>query len=264
MSAGKWHPTILQRLRAASVLVRDKAVMTAFACKRAIQYTSAGQQICGAIYYPDHETRAAAVLMLHTALGLTPHEHAMAARLAQEGYLTLVISYSKRTTGAVIRDDNKRKQLEQITMDGLRFLQAEPQVDADRTAVIGFSLGGYLATHLATTTDESAPKALVIYYGVYDLAETQMAGLRTPFLVLQGENDYPHFVVSAQRVKEISLRDGKTGEVVLYPACGHQFDLFQPNSAATRDAWERTLRFLKQHLKPSEESKTLIAVSDDP
>jgi hypothetical protein len=43
--------------------------------------------------------------------------------MASEGYTTLVITYSKRTAGAVLEADQTRKQFEQITLDGFRFLQ---------------------------------------------------------------------------------------------------------------------------------------------
>jgi dienelactone hydrolase len=182
-------------------------------------------------------------------MGLTPHEHAIAARLAREGYTTLVLGYTKRTSGAaVIRNEQLRKLLEQTVVRGWRILQEDPMADANHTAVIGFSLGGYFATYVATAVKESPPKAVVNYYGVYALAEPQITPLRTPLLVLQGENDEVEFVNNARRLKAGLRCNEKVCEVVFYPAAGHQFDLFEPGSAATRDAWERTVRFLRQHL----------------
>jgi dienelactone hydrolase len=38
----------------------------------------------------------------------------------------------------------------------------------------------------------------------------------------------------------------KDCKLVLYPGAGHQFDLFDPASEATQDAWAQTLAFLKK------------------
>jgi dienelactone hydrolase len=90
------------------------------------------------------------------------------------------------------------------------------------------------------------PKAGVIYYGVCARAEGHQASLRTPLLVLQGETDDAEFVNNAKALKE---RHSQLCEVIFYPETGHQFDLFESNTAATKDAWKQTVKFLKEHLK---------------
>ena len=72
--------------------------------KKVISYVVAGQNISGTIYYPKSGDPAPCVLVLPTAIGLTPHEHVIAARLAREGHTALALGYLgqiKRTTGAV-------------------------------------------------------------------------------------------------------------------------------------------------------------------
>jgi len=189
------------------------------------------------------------VLLLPTAMGLTPHEHALAARLARAGYTALVIAYTKKTTGrAVMQDELRRQHLAQIVVAGWRALQSNAMVDARRTGVIGFSLGGYFAVYLGTALKELAPKAVAIYYGMYALAGTELKHLRAPLLILQGENDDADFVANANRVQELAVRDGSPWAVVIYPGAGHQFDLFDPTGTAARDSWERTITFFGQHL----------------
>jgi len=241
---------LMSLLRGALKQVVD-AISVRFARRQAISFTGAGQRIRGWFYYPRQNGKAPGVLLLPTAMGLTPHEHAFAARLAREGYTALVIAYTNRTTGsAVMNNDLRRKHLEQIALAGWRTLQTNPMVDTNDTAVIGFSLGGYFATHLATAVKELAPKAVAVYYGVYELAGSELIRVCTPLLILQGENDDADFVTNAKRIQEIATRDGRSWEVVFYPDTGHQFDLFEPSSAAARDAWGRTVRFLRQHLRP--------------
>jgi len=252
MPKGEVYSFLRPIFRAVLTMIGDTIRMTFARKKKVISYASAGQHISGTIYYPKSDSPAPSVLLLPTAMGLTPHEHAIAARLAREGYITLALAYTKRTTGAaVVKNEQLRRLLEQIVARGWGMLHADPMADSNYAAVIGFSLGGYFATYIATSAKESPPKAVVNYYGVYALAEPQVATLRTPLLVLQGENDEAEFVNNAKRLKEGSGCNERACKVVFYPDTGHQFDLFEPNSAATRDAWERTLSFLSQHLKPS-------------
>lgn len=227
-------------------MVADSIKITFVRNKKRVSYEVAGQNISGTIYYPKSNKIAAAILILPTAMGLTPHEHVMAARLAREGFTTLALAYTKRTTGALIKDEQLRRHLGQIVLRGWRTLLADPMADGGRAAVIGFSLGGYFATYIATTDAECPPKAVVIYYGVYAVAEGHQVPLRTPFLVLQGEIDDAEFVSNAKALKD---RHSELCEVVFYPDTSHQFDLFEPNSAATSDAWERTVNFMKEQLQ---------------
>src|SRR5215831_1054868 len=236
-------------LRPVLTMIGDTIRLTFARNKRVIRYDVAGQQISGAIYYHRSDTPAPAVLLLPTAMGLTTHEHVMAARLAREGFTTLALGYlgvARRTTGAVVKDEQMRRHLEQVVLLGWRKLLADPMADCTRAAVIGFSLGGYFATYIATADPEYSPKAGVIYYGVYAGAEGHRAPLRTPLLVLQGETDDAEFVNNAKALKE---RHSELCEVMFYSDTGHQFDLFESNGAATKDAWKQTVRFLKEHLK---------------
>ena len=239
---------LLRWLRAAIKIATD-AVSVPFKRRQVTSFAVAGESISGCFYYPRSDRKMPGVLLLPTATGLTPHEHAFAARLARAGFTTLVIAYSKKTTGrAVINNEPRRKHLEQIVVAGWRVLQNDVMVDATRTTVLGLSLGGYFAIYLAAAVKELAPKAVAIYYGMYELAGSELMRLRTPLLLLQGEDDDDDFVANARRVQELAIRDGKPWDVVLYPGTGHQFDLFEPGSPAARDAWERTVAFLRQHV----------------
>ena len=237
-----------QMLRAAFKMAKD-AVSVRFAPREAVRFTVARQPISGHFYYPNSKGKVPGVLLLPTASGLTPHEHAFAARLARAGYMTLVVGYTRCTTGrAVMNHEAQRKRLEQIVVRSWGLLQGNDNVDGACTAVIGFSLGGYFAVHVATAIKEFGPKAMVIYYGMYALAGSELMQSRVPLLLLQGENDDDDFVGNAKRLRELDVRDEKPWEVVFYPEAGHQFDLFEPRDPAARDAWERTVRFLGEHL----------------
>ena len=238
-----------QTLRAAVTLFGEAISIRFAAHRERTNFTVSGQSIPAWFYYHQQKSRLPGVLVLSTASGLTAHEHAFAVRLAREGYIALVIAYTRRTTGAaVMSHDLQRQHLEQIVVAGWRLLQANEAVDPKQTAVIGFSLGGYFASYLAAAVKEYPPQALAIYYGMYALAGSELMRLSTPLLLMQGEDDDEDFVTNARRVSEIATRDGKPWQVVWYPAAEHQFDLFSPRGAAARDAWRRTITFLRQNL----------------
>jgi dienelactone hydrolase len=241
----------LKQLLRAALKVAIDALSVRFARRQAVSFTGAGQSIRGWFYHPRSDGKGPGLLLLPTAMGLTPHDHAFAARLARAGFTTLVIAYSERTTGAVINDDLRRRHLEQIVVAGWRLLQNNGTVDATRTAVIGLSLGGYFAIHLAAAVNEFPPKAVAIYYGMYALAGSDLMRLHAPLLLLQGEDDDTYFVTNAKRLQEVAVRGGRPWQAVSYPDTGHQFDLFEPGGAAARDAWERTVEFLRHHLEPT-------------
>jgi hypothetical protein len=69
---------------------------------------------------------------------------------------------------------------------------------------------------------------------MYGRAESKVASLCAPILVLQGDQDSSAFVNNAKRVQELSLRYDKDCELVMYAGAGHQFDLFESGSAAAR------------------------------
>jgi pimeloyl-ACP methyl ester carboxylesterase len=76
------------------------------------------------------------------------------------------------------------------------------------------------------------------------------AKLKAPLLILQGERDARDFVTSAKQAYECALRNETQCELVFLSDAGHQFDLFQPGSKATKEAWDQTVAFLRRHLYP--------------
>ncbi len=243
----KRQPTWADLLRALGTLALD-ALAALRAPKEPFTCLCAGRTTRGTLYRPDAGGAAPAVLVLHTASGVTPHEHAIAARLARRGFAALVVAYSKRTTGAVLNDDARRRELELAVEEAWRALRQDPRVAADRVAVMGFSLGGYFATHLGGLPPEAAPRAVVVYYGMYPQVESLHGRLTSPLLILQGDRDSPDFVANAARARAALPTGSYACELVTYPGAGHQFDLFRPRSQATRDAWARSLAFLERHI----------------
>jgi carboxymethylenebutenolidase len=160
----------------------------------------------------------------------------------------MVVSYTSLTTGGgVLKDIARLKFLEEVAAEALEHLRVQPEVNASRVAVIGFSLGGYFALHLAA--GRTPPQAAVVYYGVYPAAEALMPTLSVPLLVLQGGRDDPAFVQAADSAAQVAAAHGRSYELITYAGAVHQFDLFQPYGQPARDAWARTCAFMGRHLR---------------
>jgi carboxymethylenebutenolidase len=238
--------SLRQRLAGVLRLVRDGLGNATAARPRDCAFTSGGRYIPAWLY--GASAQAPGVLIFHTAWGLSAHERAFARRLAEAGFACMVLSYTPLTTGpAVLADIARRESLEKVASDALQHLRAQPEVNASRVGVIGFSLGGYFAVHLAA--GRTPPEAAVVYYGVYPTAEPLMLTLSVPLLILQGERDDPAFVQAADSAAQAAAAQGRSCELITYPEAVHQFDLFQPYGQPASDAWERTCTFIGRHLR---------------
>jgi len=242
------QPSLSPSLRFAGVLrlLLDGIGNATAGRPRACAFASSGQPIPAWLY--TAKGQAPAVLLLHTAWGLSAHERAFARRLAAAGFTCMVVSYTTMTTGdAVLKDAARRQILERVAVDALAHLRAQPEVNPSRVATIGFSLGGYFALHLVA--GRTPPAAAVVYYGVYPNAEAIMPTLSVPLLVLQGGRDDPVFVEAANSAARVATAHGRSYDLITYPEGFHQFDLFQAREWFGRDAWERTCAHLARHLR---------------
>lgn len=237
-----WKPTFGQVVAACGVLLGDAARVVVVDRRRRTSFLTPAGLARGTFYYPPVNSKPApGVLVLHTAFGRTPPEDAAGTRLAKAGYVAFVASYSRRTTGAVLQDGQQRAALEQVTQRALEELAADPAVQRRSLAVVGYSLGGHFALQLAT----SVPlQAAVVYYGVYEPA-VAAAQQWSPLLLHQGQEDDAAFVERAAQLAAAAVQRNRPCELRLYPAAGHQFDLFQPRGAAALAAWPATVAFLK-------------------
>jgi carboxymethylenebutenolidase len=124
-----------------------------------------------------------------------------------------------------------------------------------RIGGVGFCLGGTLAYLFAATTrvDGRGPDAAVSYYGsgvqkMLDLAPR----VECPVLFHYGARD-PY--IPAEQIDEVERALAGRPDVVLHRYdAGHAFSNWDAptfyDEPAARIAWERTLRFLDEHLRP--------------
>ena len=118
-----------------------------------IAFKSEGQQIVGIFHVPDTgKGPFPAVLFLHGFTGSKQEAHRMfvttARRLAERGIVSLRFdfrgsgdsqgSFAEATLGGEVAD----------ARTALAYLRARPEVDSKRTALLGMSMGGLVASYV--------------------------------------------------------------------------------------------------------------------
>ncbi|MDA0784833.1 MAG: dienelactone hydrolase family protein [Proteobacteria bacterium] len=178
-----------------------------------------------------------AVILLHGAAGvLGSRELTYGAQFAQMGVAALVVdAFGARRDKATGFLQRLLEITETMALadaySGLRFLDAMPEVDGDRVALMGFSYGG-MSTMLgafAQTAEALNPggkrfSAHISFYGpcIARFDDTRATG--APVLLLAGSEDG---IVDPERCGEIveDLRaGGADAEFVLYQGAYHQWD----------------------------------------
>lgn len=201
------------------------------------------------------------ILLIQEIFGVGAYIRAVAARLAEAGYVVGapdVFWRFARNWEADHDEAGLAASLAQVQKldpplaiaDGvaaLGHLAGLPEVDG-RPGVLGFCLGGTLAWGVAAAGD---PACCVSYYGS---SVAEMLGLvdaiHCPVLIHFGDNDPYIPLEGIVRVQE-ALR-GREGFAVNVEHAGHAFDNHESaifyDAAAARSAWAKTMDFLGRTL----------------
>ncbi len=222
--------------------------------------TGVSQKMEATLYKPAGAGPFPAVLVLHTSSGLRPPDHAYASQLAGEGYVCLVPDFfTPYNLGQANRRETFTTHAQAIYADfaaAIETLKKMKEVQADRIGAVGFSNGGYWALLLAS---KGAIQAGVSYYGAINGAGTDnsLAAFRNaftsgsaPVLVLHGARDDTVLPRHAENLKSVMAEARAPHEFHMYDSAGHSYDRGKrPDSGATSDSWQRTLRFLDATLR---------------
>lgn len=198
------------------------------------------------------------VLLIHEWWGLNPGIIVLADALAEEGYVVLAAdAYRGQLTSSVPRALYLRLTIpdEEVRGDldtALEWLQNRPNVDADRTASMGFCFGGGESLQLGLRQSERLA-VTVLYYGTV-VTDPE---LLKPFtegkgvLGIFGEEDQQIFAEDVLEFEAALNSLDISNEVTIYEGLGHGFlneeNFDQPGSPG--DAWNQTLVYLDTHLK---------------
>ncbi|HET9771040.1 MAG TPA: dienelactone hydrolase family protein [Acidimicrobiia bacterium] len=172
----------------------------------------------------------------------TPPDHAreVCERFAAEGFTALAPSLNNGSTAADL-------------VAAIDLLEPHPAVRGQGVGVVGFGAGGELALWLGLQRPEDVAAVVPYYRAVPDGARAaDWSRLSAAVQGHFGEDD-PACPPGAVATLESTLGDaGVNAELFLYPGAGPGFfddtrgDGFVEDAA--RQAWIRTLEFLRKHL----------------
>jgi carboxymethylenebutenolidase len=234
-----------------------------------VTLTTADGGMSAYVAHPEGPPRGG-VVVVQEAFGVTSHIEDVARRFAAAGYLAIAPALFHRSGGPVLAYDDldgARPQMAALTKLGIvADLDAafgwlrEAGVTVARQAVVGFCMGGSVATFAAGSY---AIGAAVGFYGggvsegrfgfppLLELAPT----FTTPWLGLYGEADHGIPVSDAEAMREAAARSDVATDVVIYPGAQHGFHCDDRpavyDADASHAAWARTLDFLAEHLPDS-------------
>jgi carboxymethylenebutenolidase len=203
-----------------------------------------------------------AVVVVMEAFGLNGHIKDVAKRIAAEGYVALAPDMYYREKNAVVGYDNLPEAIRLmsgLTDDGIvrdigsviQYLRGSELVQADRIGITGFCMGGRIS-FLAAATQREIRAAAPFYGGGIGGLLDRAKDIQCPLLLFFGERDAFIPNDEVERIKKTLADLGKQAEVKVYPGADHGFFCdarASYNGEAARDAWQRLLKFLGQHLK---------------
>lgn len=131
---------------------------------KSICYSSRGQTVFGYAHVPQTTKKVPAILMCHGFTGCAQEGSRLFVRFAEQacrlGFYVMRIDFlgsgnseldfaTYTTPSGWIED----------AQNGIRFLKEQPEVDPDRVAILGVSLGGFTALMTGAETDVAAVAA---------------------------------------------------------------------------------------------------------
>jgi carboxymethylenebutenolidase len=197
------------------------------------------------------------VVVIQEWWGLVDHIKDVCDRFAAEGFVALApdLFHGKSTKSPdeagklmmALRIDEAEKDLSAA----VQYLANLDSTTSAKIGVVGFCMGGALS--LYTTTKNANVGACVVFYGGHPKVTPDLPNLHAPVLGLYGENDRSITPDTVRQLERQVKALGKQIDVVIYPDANHAFfNDTRPevyNAAAAADAWQRTIKFLREHLR---------------
>lgn len=221
-----------------------------------VQYSSGALNMHGFLAKPSISP-APAVIVIHEWWGLNDHIRDIAKRLAAAGYVALAPDLYSRLGHPVATDPQEAATLMQSLREpaalkdleaSLAYVSALPEVDKTRMAVLGFCMGGAFALQLACSA--TAVRAAVAFYATTIPDDEMLRHLRCQVLFVYGGKDEWVKRAEVDRLRTALQRPPGLGNVLVYEHANHAFfndtrrDVY--DAQAAKDAWQRTLTFLKE------------------
>lgn len=232
----------------ASSMAMNDAMMDASVETEEVSYGAA----TGYLAKPEGDGPFPAIVLIHEWWGLNENIEWYAEQFAAQGYVALAVNmYGEEAT----EEPERARELATSVrndIDGaftnlesaVAYLKSRDDVDSARLASVGWCFGGQWSYEMAK--NDMGVNASVMYYGQFapeDDLEMMKALIQGHF----GEDDQSIPVDDVRTFQARLQTLSGEHEVYIYPNQGHGFAR-ELESDEARQAWQRTLEFLEEHI----------------
>ena len=222
---------------------------------KGIEFSSrSGQRASGALAEPAGSGKTGGVVVVQEWWGLNDHIRGWVDKLAAEGFVALApdlyhgkVTKDPAEAGQLMTALDTLKAVDEIC-GAVKGLQAHPRSNG-KVAVMGFCMGGALS--FASACHVPGLACVVPFYGIPPAEKVDYGKVTAPILAHFAKKDDWAKPERAQEIKKTLEAAGKSMELHVYDA-QHAFmndtrtDVH--DAACAKQAWERTLAFLRKHL----------------
>jgi carboxymethylenebutenolidase len=240
------------------------------------------------VVYPVSRARAPVVIVVHEIFGLSTWVRGVADQVAADGFIAIAPDFLSRVRGGPstieLSSDTARRLIQGVDMatrnraivaaanHGMMLPAAEP-----RYGVIGYCWGGSVVFGHAVHGGVKGFSGGVAFYGSPYMSggspatatsaatpatpnADSLAKIRVPVMLLNGSRD-ARIGAAMPAIDSVMKAQGKTYTGINYegaihgflraqddPASGNNAGTETANLTAAKDAWPKTIAFLKQHL----------------
>jgi carboxymethylenebutenolidase len=239
------------------VLISLCAISSLAADGKIVSYKSGDETVQGVLYTPVGKGPFPALVVIHEWWGLNDWVKEQAAKLSDEGYVTLAVDLFRGRVATT--PDEAHEIMRGVPEDraardlhaAFEFLKSQPNVKKDRIGSIGWCMGGGYSLDVAL--QEPTLAVAVINYGHLASDAASLKKINASVLGIFGAQDRGIPVDDVKKFGQALDQQGNKVEIVIYPDAGHGFE--NPNNKAgyraddAADAWKHTTSFLAATLK---------------
>jgi carboxymethylenebutenolidase len=221
-----------------------------------VEFQAKGTTTPGYLAVPE-SGKGPGVIVLQEWWGLDDSVKRMVDAFAEEGFVALAPDlYRGETTDQPSEAEQKMMamsmdQAEKDMRGAVDYVAEHEAYDGRGIGAVGFCLGGGLAVWAATANDKV--DAVVTYYYVMPHGKPDFTKVRAPVQGHFGTNDDFVPVEDAQALEKELNDAGADAKFEFYEGAGHAFAndhdrLGTYDEGNAKQAWAKTLDFLKRHL----------------
>jgi len=222
-----------------------------------IQYPGETGEVRAFLARPKGEVKGPGVIVIHEIWGLNPHTEDVARRVALEGFVAIAPDALSPLGGTPPDRDQARSLMQKLDQKGntrnyvaaVEYLKTHPQ-STGKVGCTGFCWGGAVTNQVAVHSPDLV--AAVPFYGMQPAAE-DVPRIKASMLI--------HYASDDERINvgipafEAALRKASVDyKMFMYENTAHAFfndtNPSRYNKEAAQLAWERTIAFFKEKLRP--------------